>query len=289
MRYAFINEHRKHWPIKVMCLVMRVAPSGFHAWRARPLSTRAERRQKLIKRIREAFKVGRSNYGSPRIYHELLANGVVVSLNTVARAMTENGIKVKRKPPFVPQTTDSSHNLPTAPNLLNRDFHASAPNQKWVADITYIRTKEHWLYLAVVLDLYSRKVVGWAMADHMRAELNNDALKMALSNRRPDLAQHPLLTHSDRGSQYASDDHQHLIAQHGLTCSMSRRGNCYDNAVMESFFSSLKKELVNGANFETHSQARAVIFEYIEVFYNRVRRHSTLNYMSPEEFEARNI
>jgi transposase InsO family protein len=283
MRFAFIQEHRSCWPVKVTCRVLRVSRSGFYAWCRRAPSDRAQRREVLGHRIREVHEQSRATYGSPRVHRSLVAQGESVCENTVAKVMNSLQIKAKTAKAFVPCTTDSDHHAPVAPNTLGRDFDASLPNHKWVADITYIPTAEGWLYLSVVLDLCSRRVVGWAMADHMRSELISDALEMALAHRRPARG---LLHHSDRGVQYASDAYQGLLAEHGIECSMSRRGNCYDNAVMESFFGTLKTELVHHEHYTTRSQASGSIFEYIEVFYNRQRLHSTLGYLSPEAFEA---
>jgi putative transposase len=283
MRFAFIQEHRSCWPVKVTCRVLRVSRSGFYAWCRRAPSDRAQRREALGHRIREVHEQSRANYGSPRVHRELIAQGESVCENTVAKVMNSLQIKAKTAKAFVPRTTDSDHHAPVAPNTLDRNFDASSPNHKWVADITYIPTAEGWLYLSAVLDLCSRRVVGWAMADHMRSELIGDALEMALAQRRPARG---LLHHSDRGVQYAGDAYQGLLTEHEIQCSMSRRGNCYDNAVMESFFGTLKTELVHHERYATHAQARASIFEYIEVFYNRQRLHSTLGYLSPEAFEA---
>jgi transposase InsO family protein len=278
-----------------MCRVLRVARSGFYAWRRRPPSPRQLRRDELACKARAVHEANRRVYGSPRVHEALLAQGERVCVNTVAKVMREQRIAAKIKPKFTPRTTDGVHDRPVAANVLDRDFDATAPNRKWVADITYIDTGEGWLYLAAVMDLFSRKIVGWSMADHLRTELVSDALTMALIRRCP--AQNPcggdgfrgfrgLLHHSDRGSQYASDDYQGLLAAHGLRCSMSAAGSCYDNAVMESFFGTLKTELVHHERYATRDQARASIFEYIEVFYNRTRLHSTLGYRSPEAFEA---
>jgi putative transposase len=296
MKFAFIKEHRCTWPVKVMCRVLVVSRSGFFAWLRRAPSARMLRRDALAQQIRVVHVENRRVYGSPRVHEALLAQGQRVSVNTVARVMREKQIRPKTRRKFVPRTTDSRHDQPVAPNLLGRDFHADQPNRKWVADITYVPTEEGWLYVAAVLDLCSRRIVGWSMADHMRAELVGDALQMALDRRRPHLkAASPcggeptaetMLFHSDRGVQYASDEHQHLLARHGITCSMSAKGDCYDNAAMESFWATLKTELVHHECYGSRDQARASIFEYIEVFYNRKRLHSTLGYQSPETFEA---
>src|SRR4029077_15135477 len=220
-------------------------------------------------------------YGSPRVHAELVAKGVPCCGNTVAKLMRDNDIRAKTARKFR-NTTDSNHSLPVADNLLPREFDAQGPNERWVTDITYIWTREGWLYLAVVEDLYSRMVVGWAMSDTMTSRLVVDALEMAVARRLPDEG---LLAHSDRGSQYASEHYQLLLARRGIACSMSRRADCWDNAPMESFFASLKKELVHDADFATRTEARAAIFEYIEVFYNGQRRHSSLGYVSPAEYE----
>jgi transposase InsO family protein len=260
---------------------MEVSVSGYYAWAKRPESERTRQNQQLLERIKHIHKQSRQTYGSPRVHVDLKKQGVVCSLNRVARLMQLNEIAAKRKRKFV-VTTDSKHNLPVAENKLNQDFTASKPNQKWVTDITYIPTKEGWLYLAVVLDLFSRKVVGWAMDGNMETGLITNALKMALRTRKPPKG---LLHHSDRGSQYASNAYQQLLTDYKITCSMSRKGNCYDNAVMESFFATLKQELIYHHHYQSHQQARQDIFEYMEVWYNRKRMHSTLSYLSPQEFE----
>ncbi len=260
---------------------MEVSVSGYYAWVKRPESERKRENQQLLERIKQIHKQSRQTYGSPRVYVDLKKQAIPCSLNRVARLMQLNQIAAKRKRRFV-LTTDSKHNLPVAENKLNQDFTASKPNQKWVTDITYIPTKEGWLYLAVVLDLFSRKVVGWAMDNNMETGLITNALKMALRTRKPPKG---LLHHSDRGSQYASNAYQQLLTDYKISCSMSRKGNCYDNAVMESFFATLKQELIYHHHYQSHQQARQDIFEYMEVWYNRKRTHSTLGYLSPEEFE----
>jgi transposase InsO family protein len=289
MRFAFIKAHRGVWPVGVMCRVLKVARSGFYAWLRRPPSPRKLWRDELARKVRAAYESNRCVYGSPRVHEALLAQGERVCVNTVAGVMRQAGIAAKSKPKFTPRTTDSGHDRPVAPNVLGRDFEAAAPNQKWVADITYVATDEGWLYVAAVMDLFSRRIVGWSMADHLRTELVSDALTMAIArrglDRRPSGGE-PLLHHSDRGSQYASDDYQGLLTGHGIRCSMSAPGCCYDNAVMESFFGTLKTELVHHERYATRDRARASIFEYIEGFYNRTRLHSTLGYQSPEAFEA---
>lgn len=260
---------------------MEVSLSGYYAWASRPESKRQQENDQIIREIKDIHKQSRQSYGSPRIYHELKAKGVACSENKTARLMQMNGIAAKRKRKFM-ATTDSRHSLPVAENKLNQEFKASRPNEKWVTDITYIWTKEGWLYLAVVLDLFSRKVVGWSMDETMEKGLVMNALNMALKVRQP---QKGLLHHSDRGSQYASLEYQKLLRDQQITCSMSRKGNCYDNAAMESFFATLKQELVYHQQYESRKQAKQDIFEYIEVWYNRMRRHSSLDYISPAMYE----
>lgn len=283
MRFAFIKEYRRCWPVVVMCRVLKVSRSGFFAWLKRPASARSRRRQELIEKIRVAHRENRELYGSPRVHRALLIDGQVVSRNTVAKLMRQEKIRAKNKRKFVPRTTDSRHSQPVADNLLDRDFGASAKDRKWVADITYVPTAEGWLYVSAVLDCFSRKIVGWAMAEHMETDLVAGALQMAIHQRTPT---GQLLHHSDRGVQYASEAYQHLLASHGITVSMSGRGDCYDNAMMESFWATLKTELIYVQEFATRKAAQQAIFEYIEVFYNRKRLHSSLGYVSPEAFEA---
>lgn len=283
MKFAFVNEHRRRWPVQVICRVLRVSRSGFYRWRGRKPSARQIRQQQLLEKIRIAHRENQELYGSPRVHRALLIDGQIVSRNTVAKLMRAAKIRAKTRRKFVPRTTDSRHRQPVAQNLLERDFTAEAPDRKWVADITYVPTDQGWLYLAAVLDCFSRKIIGWAMDDAMPTDLVADALKMALQQRQPE---GDLIHHSDRGVQYASEDYQQLLARHGITVSMSGRGNCYDNAVMESFWATLKTELVYQKDYATHEQARQSIFEYIEVFYNRKRLHSSLGYVSPESFEA---
>jgi putative transposase len=266
-----------------MCDALNVGKSSYYAWKKRPESTRAERRAKIVREIRKVHEQSRGTYGSPRTTIELKALGVAVCENTVARYMREEGVASKIKRRFCVKTTDCDHDHPLAPNRLERDFRADTPDRKWCCDITYVPTDEGWLYLAAVIDLCSRRIVGWAMADHLRAELCLDALSMAIEQRRPAAG---LLHHSDRGVQYACDAYRLFLERHGMQASMSRSGNCYDNAVMESFFGTLKTELVYHEHYATREQARRSIFEYIEVFYNRQRRHSAIGYQSPETFEA---
>ena len=283
MRFAFIQQHAEEFPVDVMCEVLEVSRSGYYAWRNRPPSAAAQRRAQLVERIAAVHVGSRQVYGSPRVCAELRSQGVACSENTVARLMRQRGIRSKMRRKFKVSTTHSRHAHPIAANRLNQEFAVPLPNQVWAADITYIPTGEGWLYLAAVLDLCSRKVVGWAADDHLRAELPCRALEMAVQHRRP---AGPLLHHSDRGVHYACDEYQALLARHGLTASMSRTGNCYDNAVVESFFGTLKTELTHHHTYATRNEARLALFEYLEVFYNRQRRHSTLGYRSPAEYEA---
>lgn len=282
--YTWIKAHRAEFAVKTMCRVLGVARAAFYRWLKEPVRTRSVYRQTLVSRIEsiraEPFM---NSYGSPRMTEELLARGVAVSRNTVAKVMKEADLRADSGKRFVPCTTDSAHDHPVAPNTLDRNFAASKPNRKWLTDITYIPTRQGWLYLAGVLDCCSRKIVGWSMDVTMTAELVCDALAMAISRRRPEAG---LLHHSDRGSQYACTQYQSLLASHGIHCSMSRTGNCYDNAMKESFWSTLKREAIGDHVFDTVEEARAAVFEYIEVFYNRKRRHSSLGYVSPEVFEA---
>jgi putative transposase len=264
-----------------MCETLEVSPSGYYAWAARPDSPTELRRRELVGAIEEVHAEVRQRYGSPRMTAELKARGHECSENTVAKLMRAHGIRAKAPRRFV-RTTDSNHGLPVAENLLARDFEPSGPNESWCADITYIPTGEGWLYLAVVEDLFSRMVVGWSMAATMESRLVVDALEMAIARRRPGAG---LVAHSDRGSQYASDHYQRVLATAGIVCSMSEVGQCWDNAPVESLFGRLKCEVAPGEVFATRDQARAAIFEYLEAFYNRVRRHSSLGFVSPAEFE----
>lgn len=283
MTFAWIKHHRSEFPVRLMCEVLEVSSSGFYAFQQQSARPRQKRQDELRRQIGEVHFRARGVYGSPRVHRELLAQGVKVCENTVAKLMREEQLRSRRVRKFVPRTTDARHGFPVAQNVLDRDFKALAPNRKWLCDITYVATNEGWLYVAAVLDLYSRKIVGWSMAEHMRVDLVKDALSMALLRRRPARG---LLHHSDRGVQYACGDYQQRLKQYGLECSMSRTGNCYDNAAMESFWSTLKTELVYHAKFATRDAARKAIFEYVEVFYNRERRHSSIGYVSPESFEA---
>ena len=282
MKFALVKEHEPEFPVNVMCAVLEVSRSGYYAWRKRPESPRAQQRTRRLVAIRTAHAQSRRVYGSPRVHAALRATGEACCVNTVARLMREDGLRAKARKKFR-VTTNSSHDLPVAENLLGRDFSASAPNLKWVADITYIPTGEGWLYLGTELDLHSRRLVGWAMSERIDADLVIAALKMAIEQRQPPAG---LIHHSDRGGQYASRRFRELLEAHGMKASMSRKADVYDNAVMESCFGTLKKELVHDATYATRAEARQAIFEYIEVFYNRQRRHSTLDYRSPAEYEA---
>ena len=282
MTFAWIEERKTEWPVTTLCRVLDVSRSGFYAWRSREPSVAETRREALTERVAEIHAEVKARYGSPRMHAELVGRGHECCENTVARVMREAGIAAKTKRKFR-QTTDSNHPHPVAQNVLDRAFDPDEPNASWVADVTYVPTREGWLYLAVVVDLFSRLVVGWSMAATMTSRLVVDALEMALV-RRPG-GSSGLVAHSDRGSQYASEHYRRRLTEERITCSMSRRGNCWDNAPMESFFASLKKELVHDEDYATREQARSSIFEYIEAFYNRVRRHSSLGYVAPAEFE----
>jgi len=283
VKFAFIQESLWEYPLGVVCPALDVSRSGYYAWRSRPASATARRREELAAKIRTVHQQNRRVYGSPRVCQALRAQGESVCENTVARVMKEHDIRARTKRKFIPRTTDSRHNRPVAENILDRRFEAKLPNTKWAVDITYIPTDQGWLYLAGVIDLCSRKIVGWSMAEHMETLLVSDALRMAIAQRRPAPG---LLHHSDRGVQYASDDYLHILQLHGIEVSMSHKGDCWDNACVESFWATLKNELVNHEHYATREQARASIFEYIEVFYNRQRLHSSLGYQSPEAFEA---
>jgi transposase InsO family protein len=278
-----MQAHEGQFSVSAMCRVLDVAGSGYYAWKRRAASPRDEENGRLDADIQRIFDRHKGRYGAPRVAVELEAEGWQVSRRRVAKRMRALGLRAKAAKKFK-ATTQSKHNLPVAPNRLEQDFTAAAANRKWVSDITYLWTEAGWLYLAVVLDLYSRAVVGWAMAERMTRELVIAALTMAVWRRRPGRG---LVVHSDRGSQYASGDYQEALETHGFLCSMSKKGDCYDNAAMESFFHSLKVEQVNGCRYQTREEAKADVFEYIETYYNPVRRHSTLNYLSPRDFENR--
>lgn len=283
MKFQFIQAHSGESPIALRCRALEVSESGYHAWTKRGVSKRAQEDEILAEQIEHIFRANRGVYGSPRIHAELQEQGRRCGHKRIARLMQERGISAQRKRRRV-RTTDSNHSNPVAPNLLNREFTASAPNTKWVTDITAIETAEGDLYLAGVVDIYSRMAVGWAMGNHRDEQLVTDALMMAVVRRRP----HPgLLHHSDRGSQYTSQGYRALLKSYGVEVSMSKKADCYDNALMESFFGTVKEECVYRHTFRTRSEARQTIFEYLEVFYNRTRRHSALGQVSPVIYEQK--
>ena len=286
MRFRFIEQHARTYPVRLMCRVLQVSPSGYYAWRSRPESARAMANRSLLQEVQSLHARHQGRYGSPRIHAALRAQGHRVSRGRVERLMHRHGIRALARRRFRPTTTDSRHQLPTAPNLLQQKFTASVPNRVWLADITYIPTGEGWLYPAAVLDLATRKVVGWAMRDHMRTELTLGALIMAIQRQRPGSG---LLHHSDRGSQYAAEAYSRQLALVKAKPSMSRTGCCYDNAPMESFFHSLKVELVHQRHWTTRDEARRDLFGYIEGYYNRQRIHSALGYLTPEQAERQMV
>lgn len=280
-----IKQYKQEYKVKLMCRVLEVSRSGFYDWYGRVPSVREQDRQQLDERVRTVFAAEKGRIGSPRVSRRLKEQGHVAGHNQVAQSMVRQGLRAKAARKFK-ATTNSNHSLPVAGNLLQQNFEADRSNQKWVSDITYIATDEGWLYLAVVMDLYSRIVVGWSMSERMTVQLTCDALRMALFRRhRP----RGVILHSDRGSQYCAHEYQALLRDHGLICSMSARGNCYDNAAMESWNHSLKVEAVHGERFATRTIARSRVFDYIEVYYNRHRLHSKLGYKSPTEFELSNV
>jgi transposase InsO family protein len=281
MKFAFIAREKATFPIDLLCSVLGVSRAGFYAAQGRPVAAHQREDQQLAVHVAAAHAASRRRYGSPRVHQELQAQGHDIGRHRVARLMREQGLRARKKRRFQ-RTTDSQHGLPVAPNLLDRQFTVATPNTAWVSDITYLWTREGWLYLVVILDLFSRRVVGWALHDRITRQLALDALAMALRHRQPGPG---LVHHSDRGSQYASGDYQAVLAAHGVVCSMSRRANCWDNAVAESFFSTLKIELAHDADWTTHAAARTDVAEYLEIFYNTQRRHSVLGYLSPAAFE----
>ncbi len=281
MRFRFIRKHADRFGVKRMCELLGVSRSGYYAWRDRPASKHSREDKALLALIRAACKAGRGIYGYRKV-HATLESAIPCGRDRVARLMRENGLQPKKKRRYV-TTTRSRHNLPIAPNLLARDFTAAAPNEKWVADITYVGTDEGWLYLSAIEDLFSRFIAGWAMESSLTDFLTRKALEMALGRRQPAAG---LIYHSDRGSQYASHAFTAMLDKANILPSMSRSGNAYDNAPMESFFSRLKDELIHQRHYRTRAEARRDIFEYIEVFYNRQRVHSALGYRSPADFEA---
>lgn len=284
MRFTFIEQHVATYPVRVMCRVLGVSASGYYGWRHRPPSARAMANITLLGDVRRIQARHQGRYGSPRMHAALRAEGRSCSRGRVERLTRRHGIRALAGRRFRPCTTDSRHYLPIAPNLLAQRFVAPAPNRIWLADITYIATGEGWLYLAAVLDLATRKIVGWSMRDHMRTELPLAALMMAAQRQRP---MPGLIHHSDRGSQYAAEGYSDHLALIGATPSMSRTGNCYDNAPMESFFHTLKVELVHQCRWATQAEARQALFGYIEGYYNRHRMHSALGYLTPEQAEQR--
>ena len=281
MKYAWIERHRAIYPLALMCALLSVSLNGFRAWlRGGDPDRKRLTDAQLVALMRAIHAEVKCAYGSPRMLDELRGRGFRVGKTRVERLMREHGIRARHKRRFK-ATTDSKHSLPVAENLLERNFAPEAPNRAWSADLTYVWTDEGWLYLAVVLDLFNREVVGWAIKQRMSADIVTDALSMAWFRRRPEPG---LMHHSDRGSQYASHAFQTKLAEYGMRCSMSRKGNCWDNAPTESFFNSMKNERVHGQRYATRQAAIADLFEYIEVFYNRTRRHSTLGSRSPVQF-----
>ncbi len=282
MKFRFISEHVETFTVGRMCKLLNVSRSGFYAWKKRPESRRSRENRVLENRIRLSHANSHGIYGAPRIHQDLNDDGVRCEKNRVARIMRNAGIRSRTRKKFK-ATTNSRHNLPVAQNLLDRDFNAKAPDTAWVGDITYIWTDEGWLYLAVLLDLYNREVLDWSAASRMTRQLAIDALEMALGKRQPEQG---LLHHTDRGSQYASADYQKILKERGMICGMSRKGNCHDNAVAESFFGRLKMEWVYHERYHSRSEAIQSLFYYIEVLYNRKRRHSSIYYAIPQEYEG---
>ena len=282
MRFAFVEEHRNRMPVSRLCRIMDVSPRGYRAWRSRPLGNRQRKDMVVLAHIREQFRLSLGSYGRPRMTEELKELGLDVGHRRVGRLMRENGIAVKRNRKFK-ATTDSNHSFNIAPNLLERDFTADRPNRKWAGDISYVWTREGWLYLAVILDLHSRRVIGWAVSNRMKRDLAIRALKMAVALRQPPRG---CIHHTDRGSQYCSHDYQKILRRHGFKASMSGKGNCYDNTAVETFFKTIKAELLWQRSWDTRRSAELAIFEYINGFYNPRRRHSALGWKSPLAFEA---
>ena len=284
MIFGFVAKHRGIWPVAFICEALGVSRSGFYAWLSRKPSARSRRHEVLRAKIRTSFVDSDRTYGARRVWHDVLAAGIECGLHAIERLMRQDGLRARPRRRRLPTDQGDRPTAALSANVLDRGFEAPAPNRKWVADFTYIWTAEGWLYVAAVVDLFSRRVVGWSMSAAMTAELVTDALVMAIWRRgRP----RELLHHSDRGSQYTSEQFQRLMTDHGVVCSMSRSGNVWDNAAMESFFSSLKVERVARKIYRTRDQARADVFDYIERFYNPRRRHSTIGYLSPMEFEQK--
>ena len=281
MRFTFIAARKAEHEVSTLCRVLRVGRSGYYAWLERDESEHSKADRRLAVEVRAVFAEKKKRYGSPRVYRELRTKGVCVGRHRVARLMSEQKLRARPRRKFV-KTTESNHGLPTPPNLLDRKFAVEEPDRVWAADVTYLPTLEGWFYLAVVLDLFSRLVVGWALSDRNDEALTLAALQVAIDQRQPEPG---LMHHSDRGTTYASGEYQDRLAKHGFVCSMSRKGNCWDNAVVESFFSTLDIECENGEMFSSRSAARREVTEYILGFYNPTRLHSSLGYMSPMEFE----
>lgn len=285
MRFALVDQAKEEFPVHRLCGVLGVSQSGYFAWKDRPACRRQRDDMVLLAHVRSAFALSNGTYGSPRMTRELQDSGVAVGRRRTARLMSQNGLKARQKRRFK-RTTDSHHGWPVAPNRLNQDFAATRPDEKWGADISYVWTREGWLYLAVVIDLFARRVVGWATGDRLHGQLALAALRKALVMRRPGAG---LIHHSDRGSQYCAIDYQAELDKHGILISMSGKGNCYDNAMVEAFFKTLKSELVWRTIFYTRIEAEQAIARYIDGFYNPVRRHSALDFISPAQFEKRAI
>jgi len=284
MKFGFIAKHRSVWPVAWLCEALGVSRSGFHAWLHRGPSARTIVDEELTTKVRTSFIASARTYGARRVWRDVLADGASCGLHRIERLMRANALRARPRRRGLPKDEGERSNLSVAPNALDRQFSADQPNRKWIADFTYVWTAEGWLYVAAVIDLFSRRVVGWSMKAEMTAQLVTDALLMAIWRRgKPDA----LLHHSDRGSQYSSDQFQRLMADNGVVCSMSRSGNVWDNAAMESFFSSLKTERIGKKVYRTRDDARADVFDYIERFYNTLRRHSTIGYVSPVEFERK--
>ena len=282
MKFGFVAKHRGIWAVDLMCGALGVSRGGFYAWLTRPRSQRSRSDEELGAKVRASFLSSDRTYGARRVWHDVLAEGARCGLHRIERLMRLHGLKARPRRRRLPPDVGERQTAAVAPNVLNRSFDAVAPNRKWIADFTYVWTAEGWLYVAAVVDLFSRRVVGWSMSAEMTAQLVTDALVMAIWRRgKPDA----LLHHSDRGSQYTSEQFQRLMADNGVACSMSRSGNVWDNAAMESFFSSLKTERIGGKTYRSRDEARADVFDYIERFYNPKRRHSTIGYLSPMTFE----
>ena len=285
MKYAWIETQGDSYPVTVMCDVLGVSTSGYYAWRRRKPSRQQRRRRRIAAAAERSHRASGGIYGYRKVYEDLQEEEIACCLETVRRVLRAKGLFSRTKKKFV-VTTDSAHDMPVAGNLLDRNFTATGPNQKWAADITYLPTAEGWLYLAVVMDLFSRRIVGWSMSPSLRTPLVLDALEMALDHRLPEPG---LLHHSDRGSQYASDAFGELLDRHRVVCSMSRKGNCWDNAPVESFFGKLKTEWVHGKHYSTREEAKLDVFKYLELFYNRKRRHAALGYQSPAAYEEQHL